>query len=217
MSSKVRFIAVLSVVLGITVFTTASFAQDDKTKTTTPSTTDQVRKGRPGPFGPGQNGPMGPRGRMMGPMGKFGGPGAFGRGRMGAGFRGITLTDAQKEQIKSIREANKPDKAVGEELRAIMQARRDGTITDAQKARVKELHEQAGAKAKSVHEQILNVLTADQRATIEKQHQEMKQRREEMKGKFDEMRKRFDERRKNRQATPPATTAKPADKKPTDH
>ncbi|MBV9216016.1 MAG: Spy/CpxP family protein refolding chaperone [Acidobacteria bacterium] len=209
MPLKYRSIGVLSVALGIATLSTAAFAQDDKSKTPTTNAPDQVRKhdrqfGQ-GRFGKGQDGQFGGRGgHGMGPGGKFGRGGMFGRG-----FANLNLTDDQKAQIRSIRESAKPDKAVMDELRTIMQAGRDGTITDAQKARAKEIRESMGAKAKGIHEQILNVLTAEQKATLAKEREDMKQRR-------DEMRKRFEEHRKQRQATPPATTAKPADK-PTGH
>ena len=46
-------------------------------------------------------------------------------------MHGVNLTDAQKAQIKSIREANKPDKAKFEQLKTIREAHKNGTaITD---------------------------------------------------------------------------------------
>ena len=202
MSSKFRFIGVLSVALGMAALSTAASAQDDKGQTATPNTTTKTQKHGDRQFGQGRVG-KGQNGEFGGPRGHRMGKGGHGgmRGGMMGGFHGITLTDAQKEQIKSIREANKPDKSTMEELRTIMQARKAGSLTDAQKARAKELRQSAGTKAKSVHEQILNVLTAEQKAQIQKNREEMKQRREEMKTRFENRRK--DRQNKTTTATPP--------------
>jgi Spy/CpxP family protein refolding chaperone len=179
MSFTTRSLSVAVLALGLAG---AAFAQDNKT--TTPDATKQSAE-RQNRIGRDKGHAM--RGFGMGKMGRRGG---FGRhGDLGR-FAGITLTDAQKEQIKQIRETNKPDKAVMDEMRTIMQARRTGgTLTDAQKARVKEIRDQQQAKAKAVHEQIQNVLTADQKAQIEKRRTELKQRREEMQKKREEFRK----------------------------
>jgi Spy/CpxP family protein refolding chaperone len=105
----------------------------------------------------------------------------------------INLTDAQKEQIHKIMQANKPDDATMNELRAIHEARMAGTeITPEQKERLEALREQGREKAKSVHEQIMGLLTAEQKAQIESRKQEMKQR--------------FEEHRQKRQQKPAATT-----------
>ena len=115
------------------------------------------------------------------------------RGAMLHGLRGIELTDAQKAQIKTIRESNRPDEATMKELRAIHEARKAGTaITPEQKERLKAFREQSAAKAKSVHEQIQAVLTPEQKAQIEKRNTEMRQR--------------FEERRQNRKQRPTRVT-----------
>ncbi len=167
MSLKTKFFSFLTVVIGVAAFSTFTFAQDNKAAT--PST-DKIEKPR------GEGREFGKR--------KFDGEGFGGhRGRHGGkfhGLRGIDLTDAQKEQIRVIRENNKPDAATMQEFKAIREARKAGTaITPEQKERMKALHEQSRAKAESVHQQILAVLTADQKAQIEKMKLEMKQRHEE--------------------------------------
>ena len=107
---------------------------------------------------------------------------------------GIALTDAQKAQIKSIREANKPDKANFDQLKAIREAHNNGTpITADQKAQLKVFRDQSQAKMKSVRDQIQNVLTADQKAQIETRRTEMKQHMEQF--------------RENRPAKPAAPAA----------
>jgi periplasmic protein CpxP/Spy len=161
-------------------FTTVSFAQETKSETT-----DKVVKTERGD-------------KRIGGDRKVGGRAKFGRhGKRGEGLRGINLTDAQKEQFKSLREANKPSQALRDELKTIHEAKKAGTITEAQKARVATLRGEMQLKAKAAHDQMLNILTPEQKADLEKRRAEMKTRREEM-------RKRFEDRR-----TKPAEAAKP--------
>lgn len=135
--------------------------------------------------------------------------GGFGKGmRGGDGFRGmrglmgVELTDAQKTQIKQIHEANRPDQATMDELKAIHEARRSGTeLTDDQKARVKTLRDQMRTRAESVNQQVLAILTPEQRQQIETRKAEMEKRREEHR----------QMREQKRQALPPATTNKSTD------
>jgi periplasmic protein CpxP/Spy len=166
MSLKNRFLSILTVALGVVAFSTFALAQDT---TTTPEKTEKRVRGE--------------RGAHRGPMDRK----AFGdrdgkRGMEMFGFRGIELTEAQKAQIKTIRESNKPSETTLTELKAIREARKAGTaITPEQKERLKALHEQSAAKAKSVHEQILAVLTADQKTKLDARKAEMLQRMEERK------------------------------------
>ena len=128
-------------------------------------------------------GHMGHRGGRRG--GEFGHRG--GRG-MGMGMlRGIELTDAQKEQIKSIHEANKPDQATLDQMKAIRETRKNGgTITDEQKAQMKQLRDAQRAKMESVHQQILAILTPEQKAQLEQRKADMQKRREEFRQKRQE-------------------------------
>lgn len=133
--------------------------------------------------------------------GHRGGRRGFGRHRgMGGGMlglRGIALTDAQKEQIRQIREANKPSEAVMNELRSIRETRKNGgEITEAQKERIKALRAEQRAKHDSVRAQILAVLTPEQRTQVEAQKAEREKRREEF-------RQRRQEMRQNRGTTKP--------------
>ncbi|MBK9214996.1 MAG: Spy/CpxP family protein refolding chaperone [Chloracidobacterium sp.] len=167
MSSKFRFISILT--LAIAVFSTAVMAQEDKTKA--PVTGDTATEA--GKCGMGKH-----------KMGKPGFGGKFGRHRAGM-FRmieGLNLTEEQKQQIKAIREANKPDMALMEELRAIHEARKAGTdLTAEQKARINVIRDQMRTHRQSVHDQIQNIFTAEQKALIEQQKQQMKLRREQFK------------------------------------
>ncbi len=134
----------------------------------------------------------------------FGGRrGGFGKGMRGGdgfggmrGLMGVELSDAQKAQIKQIHEANRPDQASMDELKAIHEARRAGTLTDDQKARAQALREQMRTRAESVHQQVLAVLTPEQRQQIETRKAERQKRMEE---------RRQLRQQKRQQATPPAT------------
>ena len=96
------------------------------------------------------------------------------------GLMGIELTDAQKEQIRLIHENNKPSETVIKELQAIRQTKRDGgTITAEQKEKVKALRMQAREKGTQVHQQILAVLTAEQRQQLETRKEEMRKKMQE--------------------------------------
>ena len=133
----------------------------------------------------------------------FGRHGGFGKGMRGgdrAGLRGIELTEAQKAQIKQIHEANRPDASVMEEMKAIRETRRSGgTITEDQKVRIQALRDQMQAKRASVHQQVLAVLTPEQRQQLERRKAEMQKKREEMR------QLRQERRQQRRQALPPAT------------
>lgn len=177
MSLRFKFISTLTIAGVIAAFSSVSMAQE--TKAETPSTnTDKVEKpfkGQRGGFG--KRGGKGMGGRKHGPQGM--------RGHM----RGIELTEAQKGQIKAIREANKPDQATLDEMRTLMQAKRAGTLSADQEARFKSLREERMVKGKAVREQIMSVFTSEQKAQMEKNKLELKQRHEQFRQKREELRK----------------------------
>ena len=160
MISKIKFYAVTVSILALGIFAGSALAQDT---TTTPNkdTQKQEKFERRGQFGR--------RGGMRGgPMGMF---------RM---FRDLNLTDAQKQQIKAIMDSNKPDQATMDQMKAIRESRKSGTeLTADQKAQLKALRQQQAEKMRSVHEQVMNVLTPEQKAQLEQKRQEMKQRWEQ--------------------------------------
>lgn len=130
--------------------------------------------------------------RGHGRMGRHGGPG---KGMFG--FRGIELSEAQKEQMKAIREANKPDAASMELMKSIRETRKaGGTITEDQKAQMKLHRDAQKVKMESVRQQMDAILTPEQKAQIEAKKVERK--------------KRFEERRQLREQKK-AAEAKPAD------
>lgn len=159
MSFKAKLFSFFTLVFAVTVFSGAAIAQDS----TTPAPKDDAAKGEK----------FGRKGHGRGLHG-----GKFGDRGM-RGLRGIELTDAQKEQIKAIREANKPDQAVFEEIRTLRQAKRDGTLTAEQTERMKALKDQARQKGEAVRGQIEAILTPEQKQQIEQRKQEWQKRREE--------------------------------------
>lgn len=196
MSLKSKFISVLTVGAGVVVFSAAGFAQDDKAATTTTTTPDKVERHH----GDRMKGDrkFGGREGFEGRHGKFGRRGGD-RGM----FRGLNLTEDQKAQMKALRESNRPDAATMAQMKAIHESRKAGTpLTADQEATLKSFREQGGAKAKAAHEQMLNILTAEQKAQLETRKTEMKQR-------MQERRQQWETRKQNR--TAPAATDKPTD------
>ncbi len=182
MSLKNRFYSILTVAIAIFAVSTFTFAQDDKAAAPAPDKekTEKHFKGEGRGFG------------------KHGGHGkGFGHrhGGMMRVMQELNLTEEQKTQIHSIRDANKPDHTTHDEMRTLFEAKRSGTITAEQQARLDTLKEQGKAKAKGVHEQILNVLTAEQKTQLEQKKAEMKQRKQERR-----------QQREQKQKTPAATT-----------
>lgn len=177
MSLKFKFISTLTLAGLVAAFSSVSMAQETKVEapSTAPDKVEKPFKGHRGGFG------------------KFSGRGFGGKKHGSRGMRGfmrgIELTNAQKDQIKAIREANKPDQATMDEFRSLRKAKHDGTLTADQEARIKTLREQTQAKGKAVHEQIMNVFTTEQKAQIEKNKLEMKQRHEQFRQKREEFRK----------------------------
>ena len=177
MSLKNRFFSVLICAIAVAGFSAFTMAQDSKT--TTPDKSERHERGEGRGWGKGEGhgeGHGGPGGGMM---------------RM---LHDLDLTEAQKTQIHSIMEANKPDPASKEEMETLWKAKKDGTLTPAQQDRFTTLKTQMMEKMKSVHEQILAVLTPDQRAKLEQRKQQERE-----------------EHQRDRQKTPAATTPKPTD------
>ena len=162
MSLRTKFFAG---VFAVSAFAVAGYAQDNKAETKTGDAKIERKRDHAG-------------------RGMFGG----GFGRLGrGGFFGIELTDAQKAEIHKILEANKPDRAALQEVRTLMKAKFEGTITADQQSRIDALRAELKEKAKSVHAQLEAVLTPEQKAQIE-------QRKQEMKGKMQEFHQKMQER-----------------------
>jgi Spy/CpxP family protein refolding chaperone len=180
MSLKNKFFSVLAIAIGVVGFSTFTLAQDQSTSTA-PEKTERTVRGEGRGFG------------HKGGHNKFG----MRHGRGMYMLHGLDLTEAQKTQIHSIMEANKPDQATMQEFRSLRQAKHDGTITVEQQERIKTLRAQSQDKFKAVHQQILAVLTPDQLAKLEQRKQERTQK--------------WGDRKSRRQQDPAATTDQPAD------
>ena len=180
MAIRTKLFTTTTLALSIGAFGVFAGAQT----TETPATDGQkVEKGdRKGGFGK-RGGKFGKRGGMR-----------HGGHRMGGGmgmFRGIELTDAQKEQMKAIRQANKPSEETMTLMKSIRETRKaGGTITEQQKAQMKQLREDRKAKMAVVHEQMLAILTPEQKAQLEARKAERLQKREQFRQKRQEMREK---------------------------
>jgi Spy/CpxP family protein refolding chaperone len=168
MSLKNKFFSALTMAFAVFAFSVFVSAQET-TKTDDSNTQKQEKR-------------EWRKGNRDGGMGKGFRRGGGGRdGGFMRGFRDLNLTDAQKTQIKTIMDANRPDQATMEEMKTLHQAKRDGTLTADQQERMKTLRQQAREKGAAVHQQILAILTPEQLQQLEAKKAEMKQRREERK------------------------------------
>lgn len=111
-------------------------------------------------------------------------------------LRGLELTDAQKEQVRSLvgshRTANEP---LRNELRGIMEKRRDGTITDADKTRAGEIRESMRASGEQLHTTVLGLLTPEQTQRLEQMKAERRERMEQRRQRMIERRERFKQKK----------------------
>lgn len=166
MSLKNKLFSIAASGIAVAAFAGFAAAQQDSTSTApqTDANTQQTRKHD------------GFRGR--------GGKDGFGKGMRHGGmmgeFRDLNLTDAQKQQIHSIMEANRPDQNSFGEMKTLMDAKRSGTLTAEQEERFNTLRQEKRAKGKQTHEQMMAVLTDEQRTQFAQKHQEMKEKRKEM-------------------------------------
>ncbi len=195
MSLKSKFIALLTVAGATVAFSAVGMAQDKTVTTQTDKTEKQDKADHQ--RGHGRFGKEG-RGERRGGAGM----------RMGGGrammFRGLNLTDAQKTQIQEIMKSNRPNLNTEnrEEMRSLMMARRTGTLTTAQEDKMKSMRTSGEAKAQSIHQQILGVLTPEQKAQMEQGKTQMKERMQQMK---ERMQQRRPMREQKAPPTPPKT------------
>jgi protein CpxP len=173
--ARIKMLALVSL-SSIVLVASVAFAQ------TAGTTQDTQEKARGEWRGHGKRG--GHRGMRRG----FGG---------GAGFHKLNLTEDQKARMKTIRESfGERTKSLREQLRAkrqeLRQANVGGTFNEALAAQV--LTQEAGLKAKlmgerfKLHQEMLTVLTAEQRTQLEQARAERKAKRAEFKAKRGERR-----------------------------
>jgi Spy/CpxP family protein refolding chaperone len=140
--------------------------------------------------GDGSGQPSG-RGRG-GPMGRFGGPG--GRGGPGGPMMGLgpimrlNLSDAQRDQVKGIVESHRDEhRAVAERARAAHDALEAAVTADqfdegtvrARSAEVASVDADIAVAQARLRTEVVQILTADQRAQLNKMEIEMRARRRE--------------------------------------
>jgi periplasmic protein CpxP/Spy len=166
MSFKSKIIPTITLAFAVGTFSSFVTAQDSNTNNQQEST-KRERKSE--------------RGGMRGDKGMRGGKHGGDRMMMGA-LRQLNLTDAQKAQIKTIFETNKPNQAQFGEMRGLMQKKRDGSITEQEQARLQEIKTQARANAEQTHNAILAVLTEEQKAQLEQLKQQKRERHGDRKG-----------------------------------
>ncbi len=151
-----------------------------------------------GPTAPGAQGRFGGPGRMGGP----GGPGGPGRGGgmapLGDLMLGrLDLTDAQKEQVKQILDTHKSEQqTLAERGRAAREAL-DAAITadtfDANTVRARanalgDVEADLAVARAQVRQEVVQILTAEQKAQLKKAQDDMKKRRAEMEKRREERR-----------------------------
>lgn len=180
MSFGRKIISVITLAFAMITLTTFAAAQD----TTPDPQKDKTRKQRK----------LERKGFGEGDFGRRGG------GRGGFGMRGLhqlDLSDAQKEQIRGIMEAGRTaNEPLRQEMRTIFEKRRGGSdLTDADKARLQEIHRSLKQSGEQTHNNILSVLTAEQRQQLDQWKQERQQRMEERRQKMQERRQEFEKRR----------------------
>src|SRR5690606_10093783 len=96
-------------------------------------------------------------------------------------FRGLDLTEAQKGQIRLIRESMRTDQATHQEMRTLQQAKRSGTMTVEQKNRMETLRALAMERQELVRIQVEGILTPEQKKVLETRRAERQKRMEERK------------------------------------
>ena len=144
----------------------------------------------PGPGGPGVERPRGPRGG--------------GRG-VDFGLRGVQLTDAQREQVRSIMQSHRTEldnarKGLGDAHRAFAEATRNATTDEAA------VRTRATAVANAMAEEA--ILRAKIRAEVHalltpEQQEELKTREANMQKRLQERQERMKQRQQQRQQRPP--------------
>lgn len=165
MSFKRKLISAAATGFAAIAFTTFVSAQDTNTSKEDNSVQKQeMRERRGGRRGFGGKGMRG---------GKHGGDKMMLRG-----LGRLNLTDAQKQQVRTISENFKTStQTQREELRALGMKKRDGIITSDEQARAKELRTQLKTAGEQLHNSVQAILTAEQKAQLEQLKQEMKTRK----------------------------------------
>lgn len=96
------------------------------------------------------------------------------------GLHRLDLTDAQKTQIRGVMETNRiANEPFHQELRSLIQKKRDGSLTEADKSRFESIKTQLKTSGDQTRETILAFLTAEQRTKYDQMILERKERRKD--------------------------------------
>jgi len=104
------------------------------------------------------------------------------RARMRAGaIRELNLTDAQKQQAQALRRENlERNRAHRDELKQLLQKRRQETLSETDQAQARELRQELQESRRNTRAQIAGLLTEEQRTKL----QEMRKNRRENRERF---------------------------------
>ena len=178
MSYKQKIVSVVASAFAVVSFSAFASAQDTTTNQPDSAQKQERREHRRG----GEN-----------RMGKERRGGRHGGGKMGMReFAQLNLTDAQKQQIHEIMQANHKtgNQADFQEMRQLAQAKRDGVITAEQTERLKSIKQQMRQNMEQTHQQTMAILTPEQKTQLEqlreKRRQEMKEHRQTRRDKKDD-------------------------------
>lgn len=125
-------------------------------------------------------------GQQQGP-GRRGGGGRHGMGKRGHGgvlrlISQLNLTDAQRQQLRSIEERFESNtKSQREELRRLYDSSQDSTSADTE-VRAQALRAEMGPAMRVMRQEMLNILTEEQRTQLEQRAKERKARHQERRG-----------------------------------
>ncbi len=162
MSYKQKLVSAVAAGFAVVSFSAFASAQDNQTNQPNDTMQRQERRERRGGFDK--------RGEHRG------------GGKMGMReLRGLNLTDAQKQQVQQIMEANrgKGNPAEFQEMRQLSQAKRDGTITEDQKLRLRTLKQQMRRNMEQTQQQVLAILSVEQRTQLEQLKTERREKMQE--------------------------------------
>jgi Spy/CpxP family protein refolding chaperone len=164
-----KFLIFAGLTLGLAASLPLVSAQQQQQQQTPPSGAQEQER----------TGPSGHRGRGRKHRG-MGGKHAAGM----KALRRLNLSETQQGQVRAIREATRQrTETQRRELHQLFQTRRSGgQLTAEQQARAEQLIAELRSTEKSAHQDILNVLTPEQRAQLEQFKQERKARRRGMPG-----------------------------------
>lgn len=112
-----------------------------------------------------------------------GGPGKRGHGGVIRLMSQLNLTDAQQQQVRAIQQRFETStKTQREELRRLHESNEGAEPSADAQARMQTLRAEVEQAMRSTHEEMLAVLTAEQRTQLEQLVKEQKARRKEMRG-----------------------------------